>query len=375
MITVTVAGDFCPQARVVKLVEGGNFEGVFDDVKSILKDVDYAVVNFECPVVLGEKSPVMTGGKNLHCSNKAVDALKYIGFQMVTLANNHFYDFGERGVRDTINSCNKRGIDTVGGGVNLQEAQKYSVKKIKNKTVAFVNFCETEFSIATDITGGANPLNPVGNYYQITEAKKSADYVIVIIHGGHEYCQYPSPRMKQTYRYFVDIGADAVLNHHQHCYSGYEIYKNKPIFYGLGNFCFDNQKRNKSWYEGYMVSLHFNGKVDFQLHPYTQCSYETEPSITFMDKNVKDSFFENIDAINTVIANDDLLQNKFHENVNKMRDLILLAFEPYSNRYMRSLRLRKWIPSVISNRKKVIMWNVITCESHRDIVCEALKVR
>lgn len=43
--------------------------------------------------------------------------------------------------------------------------------------------------------------------------------------------------MQEIYRFFVDIGADAVINHHQHCYSGYEVYKEKPIFYGLGNFC------------------------------------------------------------------------------------------------------------------------------------------
>ena len=42
--------------------------------------------------------------------------------------------------------------------------------------------------------------------------------------------------MKETYRFFVDCGADAVINHHQHCYSGYEYYKDKFICYGLGNF-------------------------------------------------------------------------------------------------------------------------------------------
>ncbi len=377
MTNIVIAGDFCPQNRIAQLVEEEKFNEIFGNVKPILDISDYAIVNFECPVVIGEGTPIMSGGRNLQCSSKSVDALKYVGFKMVTLANNHFRDFGNKGVNDTINVCKEKGIDKVGGGQNLYEAQKYTVKKIKNRRFAFLNFCETEFSIATDENGGANPLNPVSNYYQITEAKENADFAIVIIHGGHEYFPYPSPRMKQTYRFFVDAGADVVLNHHQHCYSGYEIYKNKPIFYGLGNFCFDSSyERNKSWYEGYMVSLYFeNDNIDFQLHPYSQCKYATKPGIFLMEDNLKNNFFCNIEEINTIIADNESLKKKFYENVNKMRDLILLAFEPYSNRFLRSLRLRKWIPSIITNRKKVITGNVITCDSYRDIVIELFKTK
>jgi ribosomal protein L30/L7E len=79
--------------------------------------------------------------------------------------------------------------------------------------------------------------------------------------------------------------------------------------------------------------------------------------------------------INSIIAAENLLKSKFIENANKMRDLVLLAFEPYTNKYLRSLRLHKLIPSVITNKKKVIMGNVITCESYRDITTEMLKIR
>lgn len=52
------------------------------------------------------------------------------------------------------------------------------------------------------------------------------------MHGGHEHYQLPSLRMQETYRFFIDAGADVVVNHHQHCFSGYEIYNNKYIFMG-----------------------------------------------------------------------------------------------------------------------------------------------
>ena len=85
-----------------------------------------------------------------------------------------------------------------------------------------------------------NPLLPIQQFYKIQEAKENADYVLVIVHGGIEHYQLPTSRMIETYRFFIDAGADAVVNHHQHCYSGYERYKSKPIIYGLGNLLFDN---------------------------------------------------------------------------------------------------------------------------------------
>jgi poly-gamma-glutamate synthesis protein (capsule biosynthesis protein) len=121
----------------------------------------------------------------------------------------------------------------VGGGTNLQEASKILYKKIDEKVLALINCCENEFSIATEVTAGSNPLNPIQQYYAIQEAKSKADYVLVIVHGGHELWQLPSPRMQETYRFFIDAGADAVVNHHQHCYSGYEIYKKKPYILNL----------------------------------------------------------------------------------------------------------------------------------------------
>ena len=131
-------------------------------------------------------------------------------------------------------------------------------KEIGDKKLAVINCCEHEFSIATETTAGSNPLNPISQYYAIKEAKEKADYVLVIVHGGHEHYQLPSTRMQETYRFFIDVGADAVVNHHQHCYSGYEYYNGKPIMYGLGNFCFDEGlKKTKQWHEGYIVEISF----------------------------------------------------------------------------------------------------------------------
>ena len=208
-------------------------------------------------LVAGDFCPIKRVSPNLSSSPKGIEAIKYAGFDIATLANNHILDFGDQGLMDTVNLCSQYNIDTVGVGKNLEDASKILYKRKDGETLAIINCCEHEFSIAGDDTAGANPLDPIQQYYKIKEAKQSADYVLVIVHGGHEMYQLPSLRMVDTYRFFIEGGADAVINHHQHCFSGYEFYKGKPIVYGLGNFCFDSSYRNSIWNEGYLAAIDF----------------------------------------------------------------------------------------------------------------------
>ena len=101
------------------------------------------------------------------------------------------------------------------------------------------------------------------------EAKANADFLILIIHGGHETYELPSPRMKKLYRWFIDLGVDAVIGHHTHCYSGSEVYKNKPIVYSLGNFIFDSKIRDASWNYGVFAVLSLSAdRVIIELVPF-----------------------------------------------------------------------------------------------------------
>lgn len=274
---VIIAGDFCQRYRIDEAIKKRLYGDLFDEVKPIIETADYSIVNFEFPIILDSTNakPILKCGPNLQGTKEAVDAVKYAGFNCCTLANNHILDQGEQCCLDTKNELEKAGIDTVGVGYNLEDAASILYKEIRGETLAIINCCEHEFSIATDTTIGANPLNPIQQYYRIQEARSKADYVLVIVHGGHEHCQLPSPEMQETYRFFIDSGADAVVNHHQHCYSGYEEYHGKPIFYGLGNLCFDNisKRGDDIWNEGYMVSLDFDKsrKPSYTLYPYIQC--------------------------------------------------------------------------------------------------------
>ena len=365
---VLVAGDFVPRNRIASMIEKKIFS-FFDEVVQINKECDYSILNFESPVVSDEATPIIKTGPNIKCNEYAMQAVHYAGFDCVTLANNHFYDFGDMGVTNTIDSCKRMSIDYVGGGLNINEATKVLYKSIKNKKLAIINVCESEWSIATENQGGASPLDIIDNVRMIKQAKNQADYIILIVHGGVEHYQLPSPRMKKTYRFFIEAGVDAVINHHQHCFSGFEIYLGKPIFYGLGNFCFDRNNPNDSlWNEGYAVELNLTeNDVSFRILPYIQCSIT--PNVTFI-KNHKD-FERKISLLNSIINDDAALLESF---INMARDKCFMQFlEPYNNKYLQWLRSKELLPSFLNLKRKNMILELFRCESHRDIMFELLK--
>lgn len=367
MMKLLVAGDFCPRDRVSLKFKNKQYSEVLSEVKEIVSKHDYSIINEECPIMNKPAKPITKFCSNLSFSKEGLDALKYAGFDCLTLANNHFRDFGDDGVIQTLSR--EAGFDVVGGGICLKDAQKILYKTVKGIHVAIVNFCEHEFSIATDTSAGSAPLDLPDNYCQITEARANADFVVVIIHGGHEHYQLPSPRMKKTYRRFIDWGADVVVNHHQHCFSGYEQYNNKFIFYGLGNFCFDSPSSRKSiWNEGLLLSLIINDSLDysFELIPYNQC--DNQPSVKLLKDGEKENVIKKIQTLNAIISEDKELETEFDKHCKKRFEEMMLSLAPYSERIGKGLCRRGLLPSFNSFKRIVKTRNFVQCEAHRDVL-------
>ncbi|MCM1450214.1 MAG: CapA family protein [Clostridiales bacterium] len=360
---ILIGGDYVPRENIAKMMESGNFS-YFNEIKPLTENADYSIINLEAPIVNSIAKPIEKCGPNLRTSRQVVKSLQFAGIDMVTLANNHIMDFGDEGLNDTLKELNKGQIKHVGVGENLESARKIEYIKVGDKTLAIINCCEHEFSIATTNKSGANPLNPVSLYYSIQEAKRNSDYILVIIHGGHEHWQLPSPRMVESYRFFIDTGADAVVNHHQHCYSGYEVYRDKPIFYGLGNLCFEYAtKTNSLWNYGYMVTIEFDDQIKFKIHPYRQCNGDSTISLLSSD-----AFKDRINELNEIIVNPTKLNEETETYYSSCRQQIHSVFNPYSGRIASKLFSMKLLPSFIKGTKRQQLINFINCESHRDKV-------
>ena len=368
---ILIAGDYCPQERVAKLIEADKGTSVMKEMEPYLSKADYSIVNFECAVVNSADKPIVKFGPCLSCTTKGVALLKAVGFNCVTLANNHFRDYGDTGVSNTLKTLIEYQIDYVGGGENITEAEKVLYKVIEGKTIAIVNFCENEFSIATKHKGGAAAMNPIVNYYQITEARESADVVIVIVHGGHEGYQFPSSRMRELYKWYVDLGANVVVNGHQHCFSGYEIYKGSPIIYGLGNFCFDEEgSRDNIWNYGYFLNLTIDDNgIHFDCVPYEQCN--NAPNVRLLKDKELDDFYQQLDKINSVLSDEKAYETQEKAFREKMSSYIS-CLTPYLNEYARVAAGRGWIPNLMPKKKLLNILNFIECESHRDLLINSL---
>lgn len=376
--TLTIAGDLCLRGRARNLTSCQLLQ-LMQDMKPIIQSADASLVNLETAVIQNLKYAIAKVGPAIGTDARVLDLISDLGFTGATLANNHFADYGAEGVKESLHLLDKYKLWHVGAGLNANEAAQIKYLQIEDKKVAVINACEHEFTIATDDKPGSNALNPIRQYVAIQNAKKNADYLIVIIHGGVEHYNLPTPRMQETYRFFVEVGADAVINHHQHCYSGYEIYKGKPIVYGLGNFFFDWQGQEPSWNEGYMLRLTLGKEIELELVPYIQNAESL--GVKLMVGSDKDQFFANIQRLNVIIADPKQLQSHFSNWVQQKRDEYLELLQPEKGKNIRRLERvhlinesnrEKWTPEYMTEERQLLLKSLFQCEAHNDVMNELL---
>lgn len=369
-INIFISGDFAPRMRVNEIIAKREYGLLYNDILPIIKASDIAITNLESPL-LEEGKPIAKTGPNLKAPLKSIEAIKYAGFDMVTLANNHMMDYSNEGLFSTIKTCEDNQIKFIGAGANNDEAKRIQYIELKGLKIAFLNCCENEWSTTQGNYPGCNPLNEVSLFYQIQEAKENSDHVILIIHGGHETYEYPSPRMRKLYRWFVDLGTDAVIGHHTHCFSGYEYYKGKPIVYSLGNFIFDGSYRKSFWNRGAAAVLKVNGSnVELQLVPYTQC--DDEIGVHLLTEEETKVWLEKEQLKSELIQDDAQLIQKFEAFVSANERMYRSYLEPNKSAWMIAAKNRGLLPRTVRGHKRLLFWNIIRAEAHRDILLELL---
>ena len=236
-IKILFTGDLCPHGRIEEMALSRRFDKVFNNFIDVFRENDLNVTDLECPLTESTTGRPKTG-PHQKALPQTLGLLKYVNIGLTAMANNHMMDYGAKVAMETIGLLHDAGIATTGIGENADRARAYFVLNAKNKRIAILNFADNEFLTAPGSTVQCNPIHPVHNYDDITKAGQENDFVIVIVHGGNEFYHLPSPRIKELYRHYIDIGADAIVSHHTHAYSGYEVYKEKPIFPNLLNLLF-----------------------------------------------------------------------------------------------------------------------------------------
>jgi poly-gamma-glutamate synthesis protein (capsule biosynthesis protein) len=246
--TLFAAGDIMLGRGVGELIERNGPEYPFQVMQPIISKADIAFANLE--------SPITPNGQLVHPRNRmifsakpiAVRGLVYAGFDVLSVANNHATDFGIQSLTDTLEILHQNGIMSCGGGRSYEEAHQPALIEVKGIKVAFLAYNEVPGSIrAKSGQGGVAWADISMAQKDVKEARKVADVVIISMHMGKEYVDFPQGFYQRRFvmdfaHAVIEAGADIVLGHHPHTPQGIGFYKSKLIAYSLGNFVFDQRE-------------------------------------------------------------------------------------------------------------------------------------
>lgn len=239
-ITLLFVGDIMLSRSVGDTMSAsGDWEWPFARVASTTAAADLAFANLETTISTG-------GAKNgcgycFRANPKSVSGLVKAGFDVVTVANNHMWDFGPQAFTDTLSYLAVNDISVVGGGRSDVEAGAPIVHDVHGTRIAFLGYTDMlpSSATATSSRAGVNTWNEQAMQQQVAAARAMADVVIVAFHTGTEYEPLHNATQERIYHAIIDAGADFVVGTHPHVVQDIEQYNGKWIAYSLGNFVFD----------------------------------------------------------------------------------------------------------------------------------------
>ncbi len=263
--TILFGGDVMLGRSVERIAnENGGYSFPFKYIKETVEKRDLAIVNFESSI---PKVHVPTQPLTMKFSvpEAALLEVKNSGFDIVSLSNNHSFDYGEVGYIATKASCERVGITCIGHSFK-HSTSSMTVQKVGDTTIGilalhtlFAEPSTTELSLL------------------IQELNNKSDIQFVYIHWGEEYIPVHNTPQEELAHFFIEEGIDAVVGHHPHVEQDIELYMGKPIFYSLGNLIFD-QFFSEEVQKGYMVDARVSKEaVSYTLLPYELKTERTQP--------------------------------------------------------------------------------------------------
>lgn len=248
-ITLAATGDIMFHPRQIKGAYNSadgtyDFKKYFEPVKKYLESADITVGNFE-GTTCGDDLYAYQGYPLFNAPDEVLDALKYVGFDVLSTVNNHSLDTRKTGVIRTIEKIHDRGLDNVGTYVEKPET-RVIIKDVKGIKIAFLAYTEMLNGLESvispeDLDSMINVIDRTKIKEDIDYAKKNeADLIVTFVHWGDEYNTSPHPRQEELAEYMLSEGVDVILGSHPHVMqdtSSY-MYNDKRVFvsYSLGNF-------------------------------------------------------------------------------------------------------------------------------------------
>ena len=298
-VEIAVAGDLCLAEDGFVLdhydMTNGLDECISPEILQVLNQSDIFYVNHEY-TISDEGTPLEGKYYTFRANPERMELLKQMGTDIVSLANNHVFDYGEAALYDTVDLLDAAGIPYVGGGRNINEAKEpiyFIVNGIKIGFVAASNGERIKYTPqATETTPGILRAYDTTEYNEVIQkASKECDYLIAYIHWGTEDSNYLNADQQRWGREFLESGADIVVGGHPHVLQGIEYVDEKPIIYSLGDFWFNHETK----YTGVLkLNISLKGLEEMSFVPCLQTGFTTQYLDTAEEQEALYQFLENL---------------------------------------------------------------------------------
>ncbi|GAB6182731.1 CapA family protein [Thermodesulfovibrio hydrogeniphilus] len=348
----------------------------------IIQNSDIAICNFEAPILHQDMKPIKKAGPYVFQSKKSVQYLKDVGFNMASLANNHIYDYGQKGLVETIKELEKNNIDFIGAGITFEEAYKPKIIEKNGIKIGFLAGCENQFGCLYEKKerGGYAWLFHSLLDDNVIKLKSQCDFVILIAHAGVEDIEIPIKEWRDRYKRLCDLGVDVIIGHHPHVPQGYERYGNSLIFYSLGNFYFDTcgfQNKSDDSYS-VILSLSKNMEIDYQIIYHKKIDGKVcltdENHVNFSLNDLCDILINEYEYIK---QNNELSVKLFNNYYYKYYELSLGIY-PISRKILNNVKsVAKYLvnlPNKDKENRALLLLHNIRIDSHRFVVQRALSL-
>ena len=324
-LSLGFAGDLCladnyiPLQHLKELGSTDITDGIDRRFVDKMNEVDLMWINNE--FVFSDRGEALEGKMwTFRGATKNVSYLHDLGADIVGLANNHVFDYGEDSFLDTLDTLSNAGIVTVGAGRNFAEASAPVYLESHGVKIAYVAASCAEYEVftpeATETTPGIMWCYDDDKFLEeIREAAAHADYVIALPHWGTEHSTVLEEKQISSAHAYIDAGADAVIGTHPHILQGIEFYNGKPIMYSLGNFWFDDydidtlvaELRITGEQEGGKATMNAEN-VELVLYPGTQSNVFTSWASTPDERNRIFRYLEEISDDQVRISDDGVVR-------------------------------------------------------------------
>ena len=368
---VIIGGDLCPMYRNTELFCNGDARGLFNDLLEEIETADLTVANLECPLIR-EKSPITKTGPVLGAPVEAINGISRGQIHCLGLANNHILDHGAPGLDSTLQACSAAGIQTFGAGRNLNDASRMLIVNAGSLRIGLMGASEQEWSIATEHSHGANPLDLIDCAKTLSKHRDAVDVSIVLLHDGVESYPLPTPRLMKVCRFLIEQGADMVVCQHSHCAGAFETYGDGHIIYGQGNLIFDFPGQDTVWQEGFLIQLCVSSdrRVQWQPVPYVQSA--SLPGARRMPARREQTFLQGLAERSEAIKDDGFIEQNW-ERFCRSRRRHMLSVILGHGRLMGRLNRNGWVVKYLHGKRRVReLLNCVGSDTHREVLLGVL---